>query len=506
MQRERVRQSLYAARGDEHGDALLAEQHTAVSAEALAQPLAVIRRRGDGHPVAGNVLRHGAFFHFRAAERAAKRFLAVFGLGRRFRFRPLAGGVLRRRERVVVGIAAHGAGVLGIAEGIAVPGDHRVGVGRFSAFFRLYGGGVIEDLIPLKIGGAFGDVRPGEKLSGKRFAVGAPVGVILEKRDLAGHGAAGDRADVHGLVVLIEHTDKSAVVRIAAAGGVAVDRGGAAGERRVAAGENAAEKLLAAERRDALIGENERGIRRAVRIRPAAEADEPADTGDAAVVLIDGFALACLREIDAGIKNGDVFEHRFRRNKARERSGEHILRRLHGDVHAAQRKIADRSAAEHGEKARERGVVGLVVPVHRLGAVCAERGDREIVNGMSAAVERAGKGDRLPVHAGHVDVGGENKVAVRRLAQERKLLGGGYFAGRVRRRSGAEREQKHGAKRAGKKAFNVHTMPPVMLSKYSTRVKCFATAAAMRYNEKPVGTGLRSARGRSHLSYGVMQT
>ena len=223
-------------------------------------------------------------------------------------------------------------------------------------------------------------------------------------------------------------------------------------------------------------------------------------------MLVDGFALACLREIDAGIKNGDVFEHRFRRSKARERSGEHILRRLHGDVHAAQRKIADRSAAEHGEKARERGVVGLVVPVHRLGAVCAERGDREIVNGMSAAVERAGKGDRLPVHAGHVDVGGENKVAVGRLAQERKLLRGGYFAGRVRRRSGAEREQKHGAKRAGKKAFNVHTMPPVMLSKYSTRVKCFATAAAMRYNEKPVGTGLRSARGRSHLSYGVMQT
>ena len=136
---------------------------------------------------------------------------------------------------------------------------------------------------------------------------------------------------------------------------------------------------------------------------------------------------------------------------------------------------------------------------------------------MSAAVERAGKGDRLPVHAGHVDVGGENKVAVRRLAQERKLLGGGYFTGffsvlsgasvrDLSRRSGAEREQKHGAKRAGKKAFNVHTMPPVMLSKYSTRVKCFATAAAMRYNEKPVGTGLRSARGRSQLSYGVMQT
>ena len=75
---------------------------------------------------------------------------------------------------------------------------------------------------------------------------------------------------------------------------------------------------------------------------------------------------------------------------------------------------------------------------------------------MSAAVERAGKGDRLPVHAGHVDVGGENKVAVGRLAQERKLLRRGYFAGRVRSRSGAEHEQKHDAQRAGKKAFNVH--------------------------------------------------
>ena len=125
---------------------------------------------------------------------------------------------------------------------------------------------------------------------------------------------------------------------------------------------------------------------------------------------------------------------------------------------------------------------------------------------MSAAVERAGKGDRLPVHAGHVDVGGENKVAVGRLTQERKLLRGGYFAGRVRCRSGAEREQKHGAKRAGKKAFNVHTMPPVMLSKYSTRVKMFCNCRRYAIYEKPVGTGLRSARGRSHLSYGVMQT
>ena len=306
-----------------------------------------------------------------------------------------------------------------IAKGFAAPGDHRVGVGRSIAFLRLHGGRVIVDLVPPEIGGAFGDVRPCEKLPGKRLAVGAPVGVVLEKRDFPGHGASGDGPDVYRLVVLVEHTDESAVVRVAAAGGVAVDRGGAAGERCVSAGEYAAEKLLAAERRDAFIGENERGFHGAVCIRPAAEADKPADPGDAAVVLVLRLALAGLGEIHARVKNGDVFERRSGRGKACERSGKYILQRIHGNAHAAQRKIADRRAVKHGEKACERGVVGLVVPVHRLGAVRAERGDREIVNGMSAAVERAGKGDRLPVHAGHVDVGGENKIAVRRVTQER---------------------------------------------------------------------------------------
>ena len=233
--------------------------------------------------------------------------------------------------------------------------------------------------------------RLAQILADHRLAVGAPVRVVLEKVNLPRYDVVVDHARVVFRAAVIVHPHNAAVVHIAVAGIVAVDVDHAGAYIGDAAGQYAAHELLAAAVAVAIL-KDQLDVRIAPLDLAAAIADQAGHAHhDARADHIDSpFDRAVFDRAAVGI--------------AGQPRREAVAVVLNVDMNADQLYILHRGVLEHGKQAGECGVVFLLVAVECAAAIRPRLRDGQVVDGMAAAVERAGKGDRNPLDAAHIQI------------------------------------------------------------------------------------------------------